>query len=126
MSKYLPPTVNGALKNAYIKELVKIEKLLEECNGDIDLWCDRLGLELVRSNAITTPPITAYLFGKIIFIREGLTKKEELKSVTHEYAHYMFHAATTPHETMNVFAINRDEREARAFAAAISKKEFFT
>lgn len=124
MSKHLPPTAqNGVHKRTQMEVLVRVRQSLEDCNNDIDEWCARLGLVLRENDDVCDAPIAAYLFGKKVYIRSGLTNRQKAEAVAHEYAHYIFHAATTPFETMSVLQVNRDEREARAFAEAI--KEFF-
>lgn len=96
--------------------LVFSKYILDECKNDTELWCSRLSLELVRDNSLLVSPVRCSIFGQKIFVIEGLTKKQEVWAIAHEYAHYVFHAATTAYKTLDRFRINRDESEANAFA----------
>jgi hypothetical protein len=115
--KHLPPTrKNAPLKRAHVEVLVSTRKLLDECKNDTELWCARLSLELIRDGSLLMPPVRCAIFGQKIFVISGLPKRDEVWAIAHEYAHYIFHAATTAYKTLDRFRINRDESEANAFA----------
>lgn len=120
MSKFRPPTQhNGVLRRTHLEVLIKTKNLLDECKRDPERWCAKLGIELIRTNGMLVPPIRCVIFGQKIFIAKGLTSDEEIWFIAHEYAHMVFHAATTAYKHLDVLRINRDEREANAFADMI-------
>lgn len=112
--KYLPPSNGGTLKKSHLQVLAHAKQVLEAC-GDLDVWCERLGFELVRTDLVTHPA-RSFVLADIIFIPKGLTRQQEAWAIAHEYAHHKFHAPTTAFRTLDVYTINKHEREANLFA----------
>jgi hypothetical protein len=123
--RHLPHTKKATLKPALQRERERIQCLLVECKGDVDLWCAQLGFDLLRNSSLLEEPMEAAIHGNTIVIREGLDRNEEAEAIAHEYKHYKFDASTAAYLTLDRFTINRIEGEAELFAKDIAGERFF-
>lgn len=119
------PHQNAMFYRTATEARVSIRNIIQECNGDTELLCARLGFDLIRNDELLSTPVQCYLHDKTIVLRKGMTRREEINAIGHECAHYLFHASTTAWQTLDRFRIQRDEREADLFAASINTEEEF-
>jgi Zn-dependent peptidase ImmA (M78 family) len=109
------------LLDAIIDYADELRRALEAANGDVDLWCANMGVELrrmkLKHDAMALSIRT--LFGHQIILRKGLSKKAQVASVAHELCHERFHADCVAYRDLRDAMIERNERQADLFAGLV-------